>query len=208
MKPPVDAPASRARRPAMAHGEAVQRRGELPPAAADEGRRGPEHDDRLVRRHEARRLLGRRAGDEDAARGDGRLGLRSGGDEAAAHELGVEPAAGPGAQLAALLGRLVSGRASGWRLAGERPAWRRLRRGRLLAAALGPALAFLAAARARLGGRAWPGERTPWAVLAGLRWRTFCAVCPAGSPAWSPWRPACRPVHVAGGLAARPRPTS
>ena len=84
--------------------EAVQCGLELEAAPADVGRRGPEQDDGLVRGDQARRLVGRRAGDEDVAGGDGRLGLLPGVDEAPSHELGIEPAAGPAGQLAAFLG--------------------------------------------------------------------------------------------------------
>ena len=83
--------------------EPVQCGLELAAAPADEGRRGPEQDDGLVRGDEARRLVGVRAGDEDGAGGDRRLGLLPGIDEAASHELGIEPAAGPAGQLAAFL---------------------------------------------------------------------------------------------------------
>ena len=76
---------------------------QLEAATADEGRGRPEQDDGLVRGDQARRLPGGCTGDEDAAGGDGRLGLLPGVDEAASHELGVEPAAGPAGQLAAFL---------------------------------------------------------------------------------------------------------
>ncbi len=103
MKPPVEAPASRARRSGDGDREPLQCGLELVAASADEGRGGPEQDDGLVRGDEARRLLGLRARDEDGAGGDGRLGLLPGFDEAASHELGIEPAAGPAGQLAAFL---------------------------------------------------------------------------------------------------------
>ena len=114
MNPPVDAPASRAGRCRHRHGEAGQGGIELLAAAAHEGRRRPEQDDRLIGGHEPRRLLGGCAGDEHAAGGDDRLRLLPGGDEAPAHELGVEPAAGPGGQLAAFLAAVVFLAAAGF----------------------------------------------------------------------------------------------
>ena len=103
MKPPVEAPASRARRPVTAIGKRSSAASSLRPPRPTKGDGGPEQDDRLVRGDEARRLVGRGAGDEDGAGGDGRLGLLPGVDEAPSHELGVEPAAGPAGQLAAFL---------------------------------------------------------------------------------------------------------
>ena len=85
------------------HGEAGQRRIELQSASAHEGRGRAEDDHRLVGRNEARRLVRGCTRDEDAAGGDRRLGLVPAGEEAPSHELGVEPAAGAGAQLAAFL---------------------------------------------------------------------------------------------------------
>ena len=83
--------------------EVGQRGVELVAASADEGRGGVEQHDRFVRRDEAGRLLGQDTGDEHAAGGDGRPGLLPRGHDAPSHELGVEPAPGPVAQLAAFL---------------------------------------------------------------------------------------------------------
>ena len=153
MKPPVDAPASRARRSGDGDREALQCGLELEAAPADEGRRRAQEDDGLVGRDEAGRLVGLRARDEDGAGGDGRLGLLPGVDEATSHELGIEPAAGPAAQLAAFLAAesLASGpscRGTSW----PRPWPRRpLGLARSAAAYAGTdGATFLAAARARV----------------------------------------------------------
>ncbi len=97
-RPGIESPA-----PGDGDGEEGEGRIELQAAAADEGRGRAEQHDRLVGRHEARRLLRDRSRDQYGTGGDRRLGLLPAREEAPSHELGIEPTAGPDAQLAAFL---------------------------------------------------------------------------------------------------------
>ena len=81
-------------RPATSMPKCVERGIELLAATADEARRRSGDDDGVAGRHQSCRLVGDRAVDEDPSRVDGRVRVGSAGDEAAPHELGVEPPAG------------------------------------------------------------------------------------------------------------------
>ena len=99
VKPPVEAPASRARRPSTGTAEGVE--------GAEQLVRAPGHpaglvgvgadDDRGAGLDAGGRLGGGLAGDGDPALGDQGDGVLAGAGQPAAHELGVEPAA-PGHQ--------------------------------------------------------------------------------------------------------------
>ena len=148
----------------------------LRPPRPTNGDGGPSRTTGSSGGHQARRLLGGRTGDEDVAGGDGRLGLLPGVDEAASHELGVEPAAGPGGQLAALLVAELS--------ASER--------------FLVLAWAFLASGLGGLAGVFMPGRRDGATLVAASRARV--AVLPACAVTSLAVLPACA-GHVLGGVA-------
>ena len=139
MKPPVDAPASSARRPSGSTAKRVEGGVELLPAPADERCGGPcsTMGSSGATWRAALSACGPRHQDDPG--GDRHLGLVPVGDQAPPHELGVEPAARPWAQLldpGVSWGRRA--RRLGWRrLLGRGPSW----------SATVLAAAFLAAAR-------------------------------------------------------------
>ena len=92
MKPPVDDAGVEAPAAVDVDAEVVEGGVQLVAAPAHEPGPGPGDDDRPRRCHQPGRLVGRRAADQDPAGGDRRLGLLPAGDQAPAHELGVEPA--------------------------------------------------------------------------------------------------------------------
>ena len=89
--------------PGDGDGEAGEGRIELQAATADEGR-GRTRAVRPARRvPRGAPVLRDRSRDEDGTSGDRRLSLLPAREEAPSHELGIEPTAGPDAQLAAFL---------------------------------------------------------------------------------------------------------
>ena len=93
VKPPVDAPASSARRPSTSMAKRSERCDELVAPSAHEARGGPSELDRAHARATIRLgLSARRAPDRDEPRVDRPLRRLTARGEPAAHELGVEPA--------------------------------------------------------------------------------------------------------------------
>ena len=90
MNPPVDAPASRARRPRTSTAKRVERGGQLLAAAGDEAGWLAAQLDRLAGAHQPGRGLGGAPTDADAS-GDDRLDrLTAAPEQPPAHELGIE----------------------------------------------------------------------------------------------------------------------
>ena len=75
MKPPVEAPASRARRPVTGTAKRASAASSFSPPRLTKGAGGPQQHDGLAGRHQAGRLVGHRTRDQDGTGRDGRLGL-------------------------------------------------------------------------------------------------------------------------------------
>jgi hypothetical protein len=88
--------------------EPLDRAGELLPTPADEARRGPLHDDGLVRADLAARLVGDGAPDEHPTGRDVGLGALATGRETAPDHLRIEPAAGAVVDLRRSTGQRVA----------------------------------------------------------------------------------------------------
>ena len=93
MKPPVDAPASRAAHVVDVEPEPLERGVELLPAPPDEAGRRAQELHRVAGRDEVGGLARDRPADGHAVLGDGRLRGGAARDEAPPDELGVEAAA-------------------------------------------------------------------------------------------------------------------
>ena len=174
MNPPVDAPASSARRPSASTANRVEGGVELLSAPADERRRRAQHDDGLVGRTSRAGLSAWAPRHEHPAGADRRLGLVPVGDQAAADQLGVEPPAGPGAQL---LDPGVSG-----------ASWRGVSAGGLLGRGGLLGAAFFGR------GRLWAAALLGGAFAAFLGGPVLAAFFGRGAfsaGARSPWRPGC-----------------
>ena len=178
-----------------------RRRASAPPRLTN-GAGRPQHDDGLVGRHQAGRLVGLGAGHQHLPGGDGRLGLVPVGDQAAPDELGIEPPAGPVLSCSIRGVRLLGGGllGGGAFLAAAFLAGAFLAAAFLAAVPSWPSAAFLAGAFfARPAASSAARRRLLGRVVAVVSWRAFLA-----RPSWP--RPgrlgALRWPHV--GVALRP----
>ena len=193
MKPPVEAPASRARRPATATPNWSSAASSLRPPRPTNGDGGPSTTTGSPGATRRAALSACVPETRTVAGGDRRLGLLPGVDEAASHELGIEPAAGPAGQLAAFflwLPEPVRARrpscvdGSSWRPSWCDP-WR-------------PA-GGLMPGRRDLGRPMWPSSRARVAVLP-----AWVVTSLAVFPAWAVTPLAVWPALLVASLAALP----
>ena len=138
MKPPVEDPASRARRPSTATSNSSRAASSLSPPRLTKRGGSPRTSDRLGRVDQAGGLVGDGAADGHPAGLDEGVGLLAGVDQAPPDQVEVEPPAGSQLLRRRLLGRGLAGR-------------RLLRRGFLAAGFLAGALVFFSTAAHPLG---------------------------------------------------------